>query len=202
MRIWTATSFDTHPHKPFFRVEPITKCSDAEELMRNVLHHRISVLIQREYRAYSLNETIVKEIIISQDVQLEKMFQNIKKDVQMWQWPVSKGREIITEDTKVPKTLTEYTPSSTSQVTPIWDGFLSLFELQGDDSATSSCKPSDSTLQVFRNLGNSENVSRSKTMPHITHHTKNAAGNDFMESLFSDWNQISAHYLDGNNALP
>eukprot|EP00557_Chaetoceros_sp_GSL56_P000124 CAMPEP_0176500072 /NCGR_PEP_ID=MMETSP0200_2-20121128/13310_1 /TAXON_ID=947934 /ORGANISM="Chaetoceros sp., Strain GSL56" /LENGTH=1051 /DNA_ID=CAMNT_0017898623 /DNA_START=829 /DNA_END=3984 /DNA_ORIENTATION=+ len=203
MRIRTATSFDTHPHKPFFRVEPITKCSDVVDLVRNVLHHRISVLIQREYRAYSPNENIVKEIIISQDVQLEKMFQNIKKDVEMWQWPVSKGREIITEDTKVPKTLTEYTPASTSQVTPIWDGFLSLFELQGNDSTTSSCHQSpDSTLPVFRKLANSEKVSRSKIMPHITYHTKNAAENDFMESLFSEWNQISAHYLDGKNLLP
>jgi hypothetical protein len=201
-RIRTATSFDSHPHKPFFRVEPVTKCSEAVELVRKVLYHRISVLIQREYRAYSANESVVKEIIISQDAKLEKMFQNIKKDVEMWQWPVSKGREIITEETKVPKTLTEYNPSSHSQVTPIWEGFLSLLKLRGNNSAASSCEPSDTALPIFQKLAKSEKVNHSKALPHITSQSKNRTENDFMESFFCDWNQISAHYVDGNNTLP
>lgn len=203
MRVRTATSFDTHPHKPFFRIEPVTKCSEAMKLVKNVVYHRISVLVQREYRAYSADEATVKEIIISQDVQLEKMFQNIKKGIEAWQWPVSKGRESMTEETKVPKALTEYNPSSPSQVTPIWDGFVSNFELQVNDCASSLRQPTDSTLPIFQKLANSERVHRSKSMPHVTSRSnKTTTGNDFMESFFNDWNQISAHYLDSNNALP
>ena len=202
MRVRTATSFDTHPHKPFFRVEPVTKVEEAVKLVIDVLYHRISVLIQREYRAYSKNDSVVRDIIISQDSVLEKTFDRIKKDTENWQWPVSKGREIVTSETKVPKTLTKYMPSSTSQVTPIWDNFLCHLELGSNESKNKCSEPSESNLPIFKKIANSEVVNPSKIVPLISSGSNNEERNEFIESFFHDWKQISAHYHEDSNSIP
>ena len=191
-RVMVSSSFDTHPHRPFFRVEPVINDTIAVSLIQSILNHRITVLLQREYRAYSGEETVVKQFIAAQDTENKAFFRNINNSANAWEWAVTKDRQHVNEETSVPKTLTNYTPSSPSHVTPIWNGFL--HEMKRSDEKNTSKR-----LPVFKKFHGSErSIGGNATMPHINNATKNSSGDENLESFYTNWEPVSKFYSNKN----
>jgi len=191
-RVMVSSSFDTHPHRPFFRVEPVMNDTIAVSLIKSILNHRITVLLQREYHAYSGEETVVKQFIAAQDAENKAFFRNINNSANEWEWAVTKDRQHVNEETIVPKTLTNYTPSSPSHVTPIWNGFL--HEMKGIDE-----KKTSKRLPVFKKFRGSErSIGDNVPMPHIKNATKNLSGDENLKSFYTNWEPVSNFYRNKN----
>lgn len=186
-RVVASSSFDTHPHRPFFRVEPVMSDTVVVSLVQSILNHRIGVLLQREYRVYRGEEAVVKAFVAIQDADNKELFRNIKNSATEWQWPVTKSRQNVNEKTGVPKTLTDYTPSSPSEVTPIWNGFLN--EMKKGEGKTRTKK----RLPIFKNINSSES---DVPMPHIKE-VKNPGDNN-LESFYENWEMVSNFYRTKN----
>ncbi len=204
-------SFVNHPHKPFFYVQPASSEPKTLGLIREMILHRISVLIQREYRAYSGTETKVRDNITAEDKKLRETFQNIKAAYVKWNWPVTDGRDQVTDKTPVPKCSSRYTPKPSSAVSRIWDGFLQadMFDQGIDKIHNNEVVTSQSKLSVFRDLSMSrvvnEDVRETMTMiPCISNNFDEDTSNDAWKSIlldcdaYEDWEIIKDHYLEAN----
>jgi hypothetical protein len=183
-RVMASSSFDTHPHRPFFRVEPVMGDTVAMSLVQSILNHRIAVLLQREYRVYKGEDAMVKAFVAIQDSDNKELFRNIKKCAAEWQWPVAKGRQNINKETSVPKTLTDYTPSSPSHVTPLWNGFLD--EMKKSERKITTKK----RLPIFKTIHSSPESNLS--LPHIKG-SKNHV-DDTLETFYENWELVSNFY--------
>ncbi len=200
-------TFVNHPHKPFFYVQPASSEQKSLRLIREMIFHRISVLIQREYRAYLGTETKVRDDITAKDAKLREGFQQIKAAYVKWNWPVTHGRDQVTDKTPVPKCSSRYTPKPSSVVSRIWDGFL---QAQGDDNIhKNEVATSQSKLCVFRDLSMSravdKNVRESATLiPCIANNFDDETSNDAWKSILldsdsnDDWQIIKDYYLEAN----
>ena len=204
-RMKTPSSFDTHAHKPFFCIEPTSNDPVSCKLVRGMLHHRITVLAQREHRAYSGTEAEVRDFITSQDFELRKAFEIIKADVTNWKWPVAEGRGRVSAETSVPKCSSKYVPSPASEVTSIWDGFLGAALAAKKSTAEVDKESSQSSLSIFRELAKSRSANKtSSALPHIKRNSENESGDEAWKSILVDtgvrtgWQMIKDHYLDAN----
>lgn len=194
-------SFDTHPHKPFFQMQPASNDPSSFNLIHQMLHHRISVLIQREFRAFSGTESEVRDFITSQDSKLRETFEQIRAVSKRWKWPEIMGREQVTAETPVPKCSSKYTPRSTAAVSNIWDGFVSAGIYETGRSKEQSSR---SRLGVFHGLSESRSISKGKALiPHLESQPRRN-GNDTWKSIMldsnehKDWKVIKDHYLEAN----
>ena len=195
------SSFDTHPHKPFFQMQPASNDPSSFSLIHQMLRHRISVLIQREFRAFRGTESEVRCFITSQDSKLRETFERLSVVSKTWKWPVTMGREQVTAETPVPKCGSKYTPTSTATVSNIWDGFISagIYETGGSNE-----RPSRPRLGVLHTLSETRSIGKEKgVIPHIESQT-NRNGNDAWKSIIldsnehKDWKVIKDHYLEAN----
>ena len=193
------SSFDTHPHKPFFRMQPASNDPSSFSLIHQMLIHRISVLIQREFRAFRGTESEVRHFVTSQDSKLRETFEQLSVVSKTWKWPITKGREQVTAETPVPKCSSKYTPTSTATISNIWDGFISagIYE-----TGTSEKQPSRSRLGVLHALSETRSIGKGETLiPHIESQI-NRNDNDAWKSIIldsndhTDWKVIKDHYLE------
>lgn len=208
----TGSSFYLHPHKPFFRIQPVCIDSAVFDLVKNMFQHRLAVLIQREYRAFNGTENEIRNYITNQDSVLRNSFNTIKHGVENWSWPVTKGMANVSAGTSVPKCSSEYNPSPTSKsvtVIPIWESFL---DSDFNTNQNKSCRGKDGkktssrfSLGVFQQLSQSRSLNTHRTLPHILKQSSSGAKtNDVWKSILlesdvhDEWKIIKEHYLEAN----
>lgn len=126
----TPCSFENHPHKPFFYANPIHNDEIGRDLVSDIMYHRLSVLLHREFHCYSGTEAEVRELISNRDQSLRDKYFRVKANIKKWTYPVSKGLECLTEKTLVPKCNSFYEPSTSVSgvdVEKVWSSFTEYF---------------------------------------------------------------------------
>lgn len=182
-RVHAPYSFETHPHKPFFYAHPINNDEMARTLVTDIMYHRLSVLLYREFKCFSGREADVRELISRRDQSLKEEYFRLKASIKKWTYPVTKGLQYLTEKTEVPKCNSYYEPSSSTNgmdIKNIWLSFTNSFRMN-DEAFTRSTK-------IFSMLREGKSVSKhSQCLPHIK---------EFDESvIFSEeWRLIQEHY--------
>jgi hypothetical protein len=182
-RVRAPYSFETHPHKPFFYAHPINNDEVARTLVTDIVYHRLSVLLYREFKCFSGREADVRELISRRDQSLKEQYFKLKTSIKKWTYPVTKGLESLTEKTVVPKCNSYYEPSSSTngmEIKNIWLSFTKSFHMN-DEAFTRS-------TEIFSMLREGKSVSEhSQSLPRIK---------EFDESvIFSEeWRLIQEHY--------
>lgn len=171
-------SFATHPHKPFFYSHPINNDEAARNLVTDILYHRLSVLVQREFRCFTLNDAESRSLFASYDHALMETYFKIKANIQMWRFPVSEGLEVLTEQTPVPKCNSHYVPSSNSFISSIWSSFAG----KGNEDV------SRKSLDIFYLLRQGNSLSSNSRCINLM--------NSFEDSIIfkDEWKMIQEHY--------
>lgn len=176
-------SFENHPHKPFFYARPINNDEVARALVTDMLYHRLSVLLHREFKCFSGSDTEVRELLSKRDQNLRDDYFSVKDKIKRWIYPVSKGLERLTEKTAVPKCNSFYEPSASTNgmdIKKVWLSFTKSFSTDTVANGGSS--------KTFCALREGKSVhSNSQNLPHIK---------SFDDSvIFSEeWMMIQEHY--------
>ncbi len=188
-------AFESHVHKPFFHMRPISNDSTTMGLVKDILMHRISVL--------SGTGTISSHK--DSEAELENRFHRIKKDMLRWQWPVSKGREQTDANTPIPSCGSNYSPSEDTAVHQIWESYLGT--MKPSNSKEARKRSSRSQLPVLSALSNgiSTNCSKDQRCPHIKLNisSKDVSSNEAWKYISGDtkesvWSEIMVCYLKKN----
>ncbi len=199
----TPSSFDTHPHKPFFYMDPCLEI-EASQLIEALIYHRITVLFHREYRAYAGTDAEIRAFITAKDFELKGSFENLKKAVTRSKWPVSKGRETITAESPVPKCGSTYIPAEPNEAKSVWDEFLSSAKAGfTEETLKEDPEQTKTRLPIFCRLARNKGAGKTGVMiPHLTQGLKEKGSDDSWKSILLDtkdgWAVIKSHYLGSN----
>jgi hypothetical protein len=184
----TSCSFENHPHKPFFYARPIHNDEIGRDLVSDIMYHRLSVLLHREFRCYSGTDAEVRELISNRDQSLREKYFRVKANIKKWTYPVSKGLECLTKNTLVPKCYSFYEPSTSISgvnVDKVWSSFTKYFSTGTVVNGRSS--------KILRSLREGKSVhAHAQSLPRIK---------TFQDSiLFSEeWRLIQEHYQVSSN---
>lgn len=209
----TQSSFLSHPHKPFFHMQPLSGDPTLYNFIHSLLYHRIRVLALREVgkaKKYS-NWTHIQRNLKKQ---LKEVFTNVVRDTNAWKWPVTAGREITSEHTPVPMCETNYKPfaQSCGDFLPIWNGlWQSLNSAEhGDELSTNKddiAKKIKSRCIVFSKLADGEYMNhKDRSLPNLkkTCETKKESSMAWKSILVkpdvfqnsAGWQLIMEHYQE------
>ena len=198
-------SFESHSLKPFFHMQPVDNDYSGFHLITSILEHRVSSLLLKKFSRHSIEARVS---LSKQDKILQGRFQKLQKNIELWKWPTSNGREKICTETLVPHCSAPYQPNQQAPVSNIWNSFLSSapIQLSDTDHDKDSMKAARHKLEVFKLLSKGKSVTSeaNQILPHIKSCVRNdkVLANEAWQSIIGDdstggWNLIKDHYLDG-----
>lgn len=201
------TLFENHCNKPFFHMQPYGNDSSVFHLIQLILKHRIAILLQRKYG----DAVDTGKFLTVEEVELKAMFQNVKKDVEIWKWPVTKGRERIGAETTVPSCNANYEPSKESVVSCLWKGLVKSTSPQSLDNPErgSNEEKKCRRLPVFKELSKGKSIQGmgGQRLTHIKTYSDKSKdeANEVWKTIIGDnsggWNLIKDHYLGAHETL-
>jgi hypothetical protein len=153
----------------------------AFDLVKAAMTHRLAVL---QTERISETKQRFSELQKLDDVKkdLQRRFDDMKKDWTTWAWPVNRGREKVDKKTPVPRVEGEYnfakrTTGFGSSTQCIWESFVNgpfdKTNSMAPLSETSSINKSGKRLPIFRKLALGQPVDLDRTLPLIAKHAPN-----------------------------